>query len=102
MDKSTFCAPEVKWFGRLFTAAGVSADPDKLAHIITAGRPTSLEDVRSLIQAASYNAKFAFDHGEDVTYEEVTAPLRQLMAKGARFDWTEERTKLPETDKDDA
>ena len=38
LDKSTFCSPEVKWFGRLFTEAGVSADSDKLNHIIQAGR----------------------------------------------------------------
>ena len=39
-----------------------SADPVKIKIIQTAGRPISRDEVRSLIQAASYNAKFTFDH----------------------------------------
>ena len=91
IGKSTFCSPEVKWFGRIFSSAGVSADKDKIEAIVQAGRPENVEDVRSLLQAAAYNAKFAFDHKEDLTYEEVTAPLRELMEKGARFEWNNER-----------
>ena len=62
LAKSTFCKTRVKWFGRVFSAYGVSADPAKIKTIQTAGRPTSTDEVRSLIQAASYNAKFTFDH----------------------------------------
>jgi hypothetical protein len=87
ITKSTFCAAQVNWFGRIFSAAGVSADPQKIQIIIEAGRPTSTDDVRSLLQAAAYNAKFAFDHKEDETYEEVTAPLRELLVKGRHFEW---------------
>ena len=54
---------------------GMSADPDKISHIITAGRPETIEDVRSFLQAASYNARYSFDHREDCTYEEVTKLL---------------------------
>ena len=57
LTKSTICAAEVKWFGRVFLAAGVLADPDKIQHIVQAGRPETIEDVRSLLQAAAYNAK---------------------------------------------
>ena len=91
LGKSTFCSPEVTWFGRLFTASGISADPGKVETIIKAGVPRTCEDVRSLLQAAAYNAKFAFDHNEDQTYEEVTAPLRELLVKNARFSWNEFR-----------
>ena len=91
LSKSTFCVPEVKWFGRIFSGAGVSADPDKIQTIVAAGRPESLEEVKSLLQAAAYNAKFAFDHQENETYEEVTAPLRELLAKFATISWDDRR-----------
>ena len=68
LAKSTFCLPEVRWFGRVFSSTGMSADPDKISHIITAGRPGTTEDVRSFLQAAAYNAKYTFDHQETQTY----------------------------------
>lgn len=47
--------------------------------------------VPSLIQAAAYNARFMFDHGETSTYEETTTPFRELLAKGAIFSWDKRR-----------
>ena len=91
LSKSTFCSPEVKWFGRVFSNMGYSADPDKLAFIVEAGRPTSIEDMRSFLQACSYNAKFTFDHSQPQTYQEITAPLREMLEKGAKFEWTKIR-----------
>ena len=91
LSKTTFCVPEVKWFGRIFSGSGVSADPDKIHTIVKAGRPNSIEEVKSLLQAAAYNAKFAFDHQESETYEEVTAPLRELLSKNATFSWNDRR-----------
>ena len=44
-------------------------------------------DARSLVQAASYNTKYGFNHLETKTYEEVTAPLRQLLIKDAAYRW---------------
>ena len=52
-----------------------------------AGRLETIEDVRSLLQAAAYNAKYGFKHHETKTYEEVTAPLRQLLVKDATYRW---------------
>ena len=62
LTKFTICEVEVKWFGRVYSAAGVSADPDKIHHIVQAGQPETIEDVRSLLQAATYNAKYGFNH----------------------------------------
>ena len=64
LAKTTLCVPEVKWFGRVFSGAGMSADPSKIQTIVQAGRLTNIEEVKSLLQAAAYNAKFAFDHKE--------------------------------------
>ena len=78
LSKSTFCLPEVRWFGRVFSSTGMSADPDKINYIITAGRPNSIEDVRSFLQAASFNARYAFDHKESCSYEEVPKSVTYL------------------------
>ena len=52
----------------------------------------SIKDVRSFLMACQYNAKFLFDHPEvRETYEEVTAPLRALLKKNARFCWNAEQ-----------
>ena len=69
----------------------MSADPDKIDHIVQVGRPETSEDVQSLLQAAAYNTKYGFDHHEDLTCEEVTAPLRQLLEKDATFRWDNAR-----------
>ena len=49
----------------MFSAASVSADPDKIQHIVQVGWPKMIKDARSLLQAAVYNAKYGFDHLED-------------------------------------
>ena len=70
---------------RLFVETGVLVDPDKLEHMVHTGRPTHLEDIRSLIQVASFNAKFAFEYQEDNTCKEIMVPLRQLMINDTKF-----------------
>ena len=97
LSKSNFCKREVIWFGRIFSATGVSADPEKINRIIEAGRPNTTEEVRSLIQAAAYNARFMFDHKEGATYEETTAPLREMLVKGAIFSWNKRREEAFQT-----
>ena len=81
LSKSLICAADVKWFGHVYLAAGVLADRDKIHRIMRAGRPEKIKDVRLLLQAAAYNAKYGLDHHETKTYKEVTALLRQLLFK---------------------
>ena len=54
------------------------ANPDKIDRIVQAGRPEMFKEVRSLLQ-------YGFNHYEDLTYKEVTAPLRQLLEKDATY-----------------
>ena len=86
-SKSTFCMSRIKWFGRVFTGNGVTADPEKLTLIKEAGPPTSIEEVRSLLMACQFNAKFSFDSQPEDSYEDITHPLRQLLKKDAKFQW---------------
>ena len=91
LDKCTIFENKVNWFGRVFSATGVSASPDKINTICQAGRPDTVEEVRSLLQACAFNAKFTFDHGEGRSYSEITAPLREMLGKEGTFRWTEDR-----------
>ena len=86
-SKSKFCMSRMKWFGRIFTGHGVTADPEKHANIKEAGPPTSIEDVRSLLMACQFNARFSFDSTTGLSYEDITFPLRQLLKKDAKFKW---------------
>ena len=88
-SKSTTCKPEVKRFGRVIVEAGASADPDKTQHIVQAGKPETSKNVRSLLQAAAYNAKYGFNHKEDQSYEEETGPLQTKATDGIETDATD-------------
>ena len=48
---ATASATAVSWFGWIFSADEMSADPRKIQSIIEAGRPQSAEDVKSFLQA---------------------------------------------------
>ena len=58
--KSTVCVAQAKWFGRAYSAAGVSADLNRIEHIKKADPPGSIEKVRLLLQARN-----SFDHREN-------------------------------------
>ena len=63
-EKCTFGATSVTWFGWEFSASGMLADPKKVAAIKAAGRPASTDDVKSILQACQFNAKFSFDSSD--------------------------------------
>ena len=85
-SKCTFGATFVSWFGYIFSASGMSADPSKIKAIATAGCPQTTDEVKSFLQACQYNAKFMFDSGQ--AYAQVTQLFRQLTGKNVRFAWT--------------
>ena len=98
-DKSTIFENQVNWFGRVFWDTGASASPDKIDTLSQAGRPTTVEEVRSLLQACTVNAKFTFNHGERRSYSEITAPLQADAGQGGDVQVDRgERGQLPGTD----
>ena len=62
IDKSTIYKNLVHWLGRVLSDTRGSASTEKIETICKSGRPETVEEVRSLMQACSYNAKFTFDH----------------------------------------
>ena len=87
-SKCNFGKTSVSWFGWIFSADGMSADPRKIQSILEAGRPQNCEDIKSFLQACQFNAKFMLD--SDLAYAQITAPLRALTRKGATFNWSQE------------
>ena len=86
-EKCTFGSNTVKWFGWIFGASGMRADPEKTRAIKEAGRPETCDDVKSFLQAVQFNSRFIL---EDQSYSQMTLPLRELTHKNAKFQWTEE------------
>ena len=48
-------------------------------------------EVKSFLQTAQFNAKFLAGRHEDISYPELTKPLRDLTKKNIRFHWGQEQ-----------
>ena len=80
--------PEVRWFGYIFSKDGMSPDPEKCEVIKNWPAPLSCTEVKSFLQTVQFHAKFlgASEAGE-LSYQELTQPLREMTKKHARFVW---------------
>ena len=83
-DKCEFSADTLEFFGHVFSKAGISPDPKKVAAIVEMTAPTNASEVRSLLGMTNFCARF-IPH-----YSTITEPLRQLIKQGAVWSWTDE------------
>ena len=81
--KCVFNATKTKFFGYIFSADGISPDPDKVAALQKVEPPASKEEVRSFLGLAGFDSQFI--PGYDTTSE----PLRDLTKKDVFFHWGE-------------
>ena len=79
--------PSVKWFGQIYSRKGVSPDPEKCKIIKNWPAPKNSSEVKSFLQTVQFNAKFMGGKAGESTYPDLTAPLRNLTKKYARFRW---------------
>ena len=79
--KCIFNATTTKFFGFIFSADGISPDPEKTKALREAAPPTSSEEVRSFLGMTGLNAQFIEN------YATITEPLRRLTQKGVEFKW---------------
>ena len=86
-DKCNLRKKEVKWFGFIFSKAGMSSDPMKCSIIKEWPRPKSGKEVKSFLQTVQFNAKFLGGSTEGDSYPVLTEPLRKLAKKHATFIW---------------
>ena len=71
----------------IYTERGMPPDPQKWKIIQNWPQPTSCGEVRSFLQTVQFNAKFLSGKGSDLSYPELTEPLRKLTRKNAKFYW---------------
>ena len=90
-DKCVFGQPEIAWFGKVYSHAGVSIDPNKTATIRNLPTPTTKEETTSFLQMAQFNIEFLHPSQLADTpytnYAQLTAPLRAIR-QTPRFTWT--------------
>ena len=80
-DKCTFGQQSVKFYGHIFSAAGVKADPKKIQDVCTAPAPTNSSEMSSFLGMAQYLAKYI------PNYSTLTAPLRELTHQNVPWVW---------------
>ena len=99
-DKCDLGKTEVKWFGNIYSEHGMSTDPSKCQIIRDWPAPQSKSEVKSFLQTVQFNAKFLGGENGEISYPELTEPLRVLTRKFARFRWGErEHTSFKEIKK---
>ena len=86
-DKCKLRKSEIKWFGYIFSKAGMSTDPDKCKVIKEWARNKSGKEVKSFLQTVQFNAKFLAGTDDQESYPALTEPLRNLTKKNATFVW---------------
>ena len=73
---------EVKFMGHVISSDGLKPDPDKIAAIENMPKPTSKQELMSLLGFINYLAKLL------PQLTQVSQPLRDLTTKSAQFVWS--------------
>ncbi|GJU03781.1 pol protein [Tanacetum coccineum] len=84
-SKCEFWLQQVAFLGHIVSADGIIMDPSKVEAITKWPRPTTMTEVRSFLGLAGYYRRFVEG------FSRLALPLTQLMRKGEKFVWTDER-----------
>ena len=85
--KCEFWLEQVAFLSHVVSAEGIKVDPAKVEAITKWPRPTTVTEVRSFLGLAGYYRHFVEG------FSLLALPLTQLMRKGMKFVWNEEREK---------
>ncbi|GJT59300.1 putative nucleotidyltransferase, ribonuclease H [Tanacetum coccineum] len=83
--KCEFWLQQVAFLGHIVSVDGIIMDPSKVEAITKWPRPTTVTEVRSFLGLAGYYRRFVEG------FSRLALPLTQLMRKGEKFVWTDER-----------
>ncbi|GJV62703.1 putative nucleotidyltransferase, ribonuclease H [Tanacetum coccineum] len=84
-SKCEFWLQQVAFLGHIVSADDIIMDPSKVEAITKWPRPTTVTEVRSFLGLAGYYRRFVEG------FSRLALPLTQLMRKGEKFVWTDER-----------
>ena len=79
--KCEFNKQKLSFFGYVFSADGISADPAKIQAIKSAKSPTNTSEVKSFLGMTNYVSRFIQD------YSTITQPIRILTQKNMAWKW---------------
>ena len=83
VQKCEFNKPKIAFYGHIFSAEGVSPDPEKIKALRDAKKPENATEVRSFLGMAQYSARFI------PNFSTITEPLRNLTKKDSAWQWEE-------------
>ncbi|KAL8104027.1 hypothetical protein AgCh_028305 [Apium graveolens] len=78
---------EVAFLGHIVSGRGIELDPTKVEPITNWPRPSIVTEVRSFFGLAGYYRRFVEG------FSSIALPLTQLMRKGIKFEWNDDREK---------
>ncbi|XP_028165312.1 uncharacterized protein K02A2.6-like [Ostrinia furnacalis] len=81
-EKCTFAKESIKYLGHIFSADGITADPDKVRAIKDMPSPTCLKDLQRFLGMLNYLSPFIKNMAGE------TEVLRQLLKKSTDWQWT--------------
>lgn len=84
--KCVYNKENLAFFGYVFSAEGMSADPKKVAAIRDAAPPTNPSEVRSFLGLTGFCSRFV------PNYATLTEPLKHLTRKSVHWNWGTEQT----------
>ena len=80
--KCIYNKSRIQFFGVIFSKEGVTPATDKIQALMDMEQPTSASEIRSFLGMVNFSCHFIKN------YSNVTAPLRALIHKNAKFEWT--------------
>ena len=80
-SKCEFWLTEVRFFGHVVSALGVSVDPEKVEAVMSWERPKSIFEICSFLGLAGYYRRFIED------FSRIATPMTRLTRKEVKFDW---------------
>nr|GFC87859.1 putative reverse transcriptase domain-containing protein [Tanacetum cinerariifolium] len=87
-SKCEFWLQPVTFLGHIVSTDGITMDLLKVEAITKWPRPTTVTEVRSFMGLAGYYRRFVKG------FSRLALPLTQLMRKGEKFVWTDEREEI--------
>ena len=83
LSKCEFWLTEVRFWGHIMSASGVSIDPEKVEAVISWERPKSVFEIRRFLGLAGYYRRFIED------FSRLAAPMIKLTRKEVKFEWND-------------
>ncbi|KAD7479676.1 hypothetical protein E3N88_02812 [Mikania micrantha] len=86
-SKCDFWLDKVAFLGHVISAEGIMMDLSKVEAITKWPTPTSVTEIRSFLGLAGYYRRFVEG------FSKIVLPLTQLLRKGIKYSWNDEREK---------